>query len=184
MGFVENGSFPGNLRTPIAPPGERGIDDPALRHEFRAIALVERQVLFLRTDRVAVEGIMPRKLADELLGIWIEEQLVGIEAMARARFVGAMYPIRIDCPRPGVWKIPVPDLVRVFRQFDARDLTATVDIEEAKLDLGRVAGKDCEIDPQSVPSGSEREGQTLADPTPAAELPARGRRLLWRALGI
>jgi hypothetical protein len=71
-------------------------------------------------------------------GVRIEQQLVGIEAMARVGFVRAMNAVAIELTRPDIRHVAVKDLVGVFRQLDPRRLVAGQMIEEANFDLCRV----------------------------------------------
>ena len=51
----------------------------------RAVAFVEGEVLVGMVELVAEQLRSPAQLADQLLGIGIDQQLVGIEAMAGVR---------------------------------------------------------------------------------------------------
>ena len=96
-------------------PGEGGVDDAALEIERRAVALVEGQVI-AGFDLVAEQRRVPLQLADQLLGVGIEQELVRIEAVAGRGLVRAMHAISVDRAGARVRKVAVPDFVGVFGQ--------------------------------------------------------------------
>ena len=53
----------------------------------------------------------------------------------------------------------MPDFIGAFRQSEARDLSAAVWIEQAKLDTLGMRGKHREVGAQPVPRGAERIGR-------------------------
>ena len=127
--LVDDRLVPRNLRAPLGPPGEGRIDHPGLRDEGRAVAHVERQVLVLRANGVAEQGIVPFQGADELLRIGVDEKLVRIEAMAGIRLIRPVNPETIDRPGSGVGEIAVPDLIGVFGEIEALGLGIAVVVE-------------------------------------------------------
>src|SRR3546814_14202514 len=95
-------------------------------------------------DAVAEGGVVPVKLAVQNLGVGVQQQLVGVEAMARLRLVGAMHAVAVVLPRANVVQVAVPDLVGVLRQGDALQLAAAGAVEEAELDLlGKIGRASC-----------------------------------------
>ncbi len=161
MGLIEHGALPRHVGAALLAPGKRRVDHPAFRHERRAVALVERQIGVRRAERVAEQRRVPLQLADDLAGVGIEQQLVGVEAVAFGRRVRAMHAVAIDLARPRIGQITVPDLIGVFRQLDALDLAATATLEQAQLDLGGVCRKQREIDAEPIPGGAERKWPAL-----------------------
>src|SRR5690554_6309993 len=119
MGLVDHGAIPVGLRPGMTPPGERRIYDPGLGHEGRTVALVEAQVRVRRAYGVAEQGLGPLQLADQLLGVGVDQQLVRVETVAGIRLVGPVDPIAVDHARVGIGQVSMPDLVGIFRQFDA-----------------------------------------------------------------
>jgi hypothetical protein len=67
-------------------------------------------------------GLRPLHLAHERLSVGIEQQFIGIEAMAILGIVGAIDPMAIECAGADLRQIAVPDLVCVLGQHDALDL--------------------------------------------------------------
>src|SRR5688572_24060883 len=81
--LVDDGAVPGH-GTPhlLALPVEVGVDDDAFGHEGRAVALIEGEIGLLVLQRVAEHRRIPGQAADVRARVGIEEQLVGVEAMA------------------------------------------------------------------------------------------------------
>ncbi len=88
--LVDHHVLPWHLGPAVVAPGEGGLEHPALGHEGGAVAAVEGQVLALAADRIAVQRVTPPQLADQVLRIGVEQQLVRIEAMALLGLVGAV----------------------------------------------------------------------------------------------
>ena len=139
-----------------------GIDHHAFRHEGRAVALVEGQVVH-RLHRVAEDRGIPVQLAGMGAGVGIEQQLVGIEAVPRVRLVGAVDAVAVDGAGPDLGQVAVPDLVGVFGQLDALDLLVAGAVEQADLDLGGVGREEREIGALAVPGRAAREGRAFPD---------------------
>src|ERR1700676_2326222 len=95
MQLGDDGLFPGRLRTAVLTPGERRVDDPAFRHEPGVVAAVEREVAAGAADAVAEMRVGPAERTVQRLGVGIEQELVGIEAMAAAGVVGAVDAIAV-----------------------------------------------------------------------------------------
>ncbi len=72
----------------FAGPVEVGIDHDAFRDERRAITLVEGEIV-AAFHPVAVYGGVPLQCAGMGTRIGVEQQLVGVEAMAGVRLIGA-----------------------------------------------------------------------------------------------
>ena len=175
MRLVDDGLVHRPRRRPLAPPGEGRVDHHALEHEGRAVALVEGEVLVRVADAVAVERVVPAQLAGELLRIGVQQQLVGIEAMAGVGLVGAVHAVAVALARPRVGQVAVPDLVRHLRKLDALGLLVVV-VEQAKLDLGGVGREDRKVGAPAVPGGTQGIGPARPD---ASELVRHAQALLW-----
>jgi len=160
--LVDHRLVPGALFRP-APPGEGGVDHPALRHVGGAVALVEGKIPRLVADLVAEHGVVPSQLADQGLGVRVDQQLVGIEAMPGRRIVGPVHPIAVKLVRPHIGKVAVPDFLRVLGQRDARGLGLAFVVEQAKLDLFGVGGKQREVGSRAVPGSAQRKGPAGPD---------------------
>lgn len=79
-----------------------------------------------------------------------------IEPVATLRIVRTVNPKPVELPRPDVRQITVPDLVRVFRQDNARDFLFAVLTEEAEFHPLCVLREQREVHAHSVPACTER----------------------------
>ena len=150
----------------IAPPVVQGIDHDAFRHGKGAVAAVETQVAARRADAVAHQRIGPAQAAFQRPSIGVDQQFVGVEAVALFRRIGAVgaEPVQITGGQPG--HMHVPDVALAFGKVEALHFLAAIVGKQAQLDPAGVAGKHGEIDAIAVPAGAERIGQTGGDPAP------------------
>src|SRR4051794_11584882 len=102
MAFVEDRLGPRPTRRAVATPGESGIRDLALWHVGCAVALVKREIGVLMTDDITIERIVPGDLADQPLGIRIDQKLMRIEAVPAGRIVRAIGAQAVKLPGPQV----------------------------------------------------------------------------------
>jgi hypothetical protein len=58
--------------------------------------VIERQILFAMIDAVAEVGIIQVQLADDIFGVWLNQQLFGVEAMATLRVFWTVHPVSIE----------------------------------------------------------------------------------------
>ena len=161
--LVDHRLGPAAPRAAVRAPGVGGVDDPALRHGAGAVAAVEAEVGLRAADPVAVERVVPAKLAGERAGIGVEEELVGVEAVAGLGRVGAVRAQAVELAGAEVGKVAVPDLVGELRQRDAVGLAPALGVEEAELDPRGMGGEDRDVDAGAVPGGAERKGQSGGD---------------------
>ena len=139
MRLVDDGVFPRDVSPPIfATPIEIGIDDDGLGHEGRAVALVEGQVVALGSDRVAENRGVPCQLSRMGSRVRVEQQLVGIKAVAGLGLIRAVHTKAIKRRRADLGHMTVEDFVGVLRELEPVDLSGAVAVEEANLDPGRV----------------------------------------------
>ncbi|MCY1183857.1 hypothetical protein D9M73_245080 [compost metagenome] len=96
-------------------PGEGRVDDLALGHEGGAVAFVEAEVGILRADHVAEQRLRPAQPAHQLLGVGVDQQLVGVETVAVLRLVGAVNAVAVDLSGVGIGQVAVENFVGVFR---------------------------------------------------------------------
>ena len=112
MRLVNDGLGPGDVRPLLIRPrvgrlpAAARLDHHAFRHEGRGVALVERKIRVLRADAIAEQRIVPGDLSVQLLGIGVEQKLVGIETVplrGRVRPVDAkaVKLARLQAPRHG-----------------------------------------------------------------------------------
>ena len=153
--LVDDGMLPRDLRRAVVAPGEGGVDDPALRHQGRAVPLVERQVVH-RLHLVAEQLRPPFEVAHQRLGVRVDQQLVRVEPVPLLRRVGAVNAVAVYGAGPRVGQEAVPHLVGVLRQLDPLDLGLAVVVEQAQLHLGRVGGEQGEVHAAPGPSRPAR----------------------------
>ena len=140
--LVDDRLVPRRARQTIVTPGKRRIDDHGQGSEGRVAPIVEREILRGITNAIAKHGVGPRQVAADGLRIRIQNDFVGVKAMA---FVGRVRPvdtIAVELPRRNIGQVAVPDLVGVFGKRNARgsagSLGGTV---EAQLYSGSILGK-------------------------------------------
>ena len=155
--------------------GEGFVDDDRLRHAARIVAPIERQVGAGAAGPVAEMGVAPNQPAGEPFRIRIEQELVGVEAKAALRLIGAMHAVAVDLAGHDVAEIAVPHILGALRQRDPFELAPALAVEQAKLHLLRIGGKQRKIGAPPVPAGSQRMGRTGRKPD--ASVPGRKK---WR----
>jgi hypothetical protein len=154
--FIDDGVLPGDIRTNLAaPPVEAFINDNSFGHAARIVAPVEREVLARAPGAVGEMRVAPYQSSGEAPGVRIEQQLVGVEAVAVLGFIAPVNAVAIELSGRNVVQIAVPDVFGALRQFDAFELTAALRIEQAKLDLLRVGGEQRKVGAPSVPACTE-----------------------------
>src|SRR3954447_7539690 len=123
-------------------------------------------------------GVAPDQPARKSLGIGIEQQLVGVEAVTVLRLVRTIDAVAVELSRRDVVQIAVPDVLGPLRQFDPLDLPSALAIEQAELDLFGIGGKQGKIGPSSVPGCSET-GVASCSQAHCVRLPGREIPLPW-----
>ena len=161
--LVEDGALPRYLYPLVTAPGEGRVDHLALGHEGGAVTFIERQVVVWVADGVAKQRLGPLQFADQLLGIRVDQQFVGVEAVTVLRLVRAVDAVAIHQARVRIGQVAMVDLVRVFGQLDAFELMLAGGVEQAQLDLGGIGRKQGEVDAQPIPGGAEGKGLAFAD---------------------
>src|SRR5690348_2466469 len=156
VGFINDGVFPADVRTHFpAIPMAGFIDDHRLRHAPRIVAPIEGKVCARAAGAIAEMGIAPDKPPGKPPCIGIEQQLVGVEAMAAFGLVGPVNAIAVELPGRNVVQIAMPDILTSLRQFDPLELAAALGVEQTKFDLLRVGREQREIGTPPVPACTE-----------------------------
>ena len=109
-----------------------------------------------RFHLVAEDCRIPLQLADMAAGIGVKQQLIRIEAVACLRLIGAMHAIAVDCARPDIGQIAVPDLIGVFRKLDACGLALALSSKRQSSTLVALAENSAKLTPlpsHDAPSG-------------------------------
>ena len=99
---------------------------------------------------IAEVGIVPLNFTYQFTGIGVNKQLIGVEAVAVLRIVGAVNAVAIQRPRFQVRHIAVPDLMGIFRQFQTGDFCFSRRIKQTQLHPLSVGGKQGEVHPFPV----------------------------------
>ena len=68
----------------------------------------------------------------------VKQQLVGIEAMASLRLIGAVDAKAVKRRRPDLRHVAVENLIGSLGKFEAADFALAVSVEKANLDLRRI----------------------------------------------
>ncbi len=161
--LVDHGVGPGAVGAQVRPPGHGRIDHHAFRHHECRIAPVEGEIAAAVADPVAEDRIVPADLAVEFQRVGVEQQLVGIEAVAVVRLVGTVDAIAVKLAGADLGQVAVPDLVGVFRKRHPGQLAPSAAVEEAELDPAGVGGEEREIRARSVPGRTERKRTALGE---------------------
>src|SRR5690606_29320597 len=102
MGLINDGAVPGHLHRVITSPSECRVDDLALGYKRRAVTLIETEVGIGMADGVTEQRFRPCQFPHQLLGIRVDQQLIGVEPVPCVRLVGAVYPITVYLPGVGI----------------------------------------------------------------------------------
>ena len=132
--LVDQGVVPRRSGRAVVVPIEGRIDHLALGHRGRVVAPVEGEVRALRADLVAEVGVGPAQRASRGPGIWIEQQPVGIEALAEVGAVGAVGAEAVERSRNGAGQVAMPDEVGALRQRAAHQFAPPAAVEDAQVD--------------------------------------------------
>jgi hypothetical protein len=133
MGFIKDRLLPGHVLPPgFAGPVEIGVDNDAFWHEGRAIAFVECPIV-ARFHLVAEYSGIQLQAARVRTRIGVQQQFARIKPVAGIGFVRPVNAIAVKGAGPQIRDVTMEHLVGIFRQFDAADLSPS--IEQAYLDF-------------------------------------------------
>ena len=116
-------------------------------------------------QRVSEDALVPPHVAVDRARVGIDEQLVGVEAMAALRLVGAVHAVAVALPGPQAGNVDVPDLVGLLGQHDP----ARLDVSLARPRRGTarppvgVLGEEREVHALAVPRRAEGIGAARPD---------------------
>jgi hypothetical protein len=139
------------------------VDDDALRHEGRGVAVIGLEIGRIGADAIAEEAVVPAHRLVDPLGIGVDQELGGIEPMSGLRRIRPVHAIAVPLARTQVGQVTVPDEVRLLGEADSL-LVAAIGIEQAELDGGRVLAEEGEVHAGAIPGGTERERGAAPDP--------------------
>ena len=185
MHLIEHGFTPGASGRGQAVGSADRACHPALRHEGRAVAMIEGVAALGMIGLITQNRVMPLEAADQLAGIRIEQQLVGIEAMPVIRGIRSVGAQAIDQPGLRFRHEPVKHIAGAAWQVEARDFVLAGGIEQTQLDALGMMRPDRDIDAIALDMSAEffgaagfHRGHRLAFSTRAA---SGGRRRLTEA---
>src|SRR3979490_607237 len=156
VGFIDDGVFPGDVRSRlVAAPVEGFGDDDGLRHAPRIVTPIKREVLARTPGAIGEMRIAPYQPTGKPPGVGVEQQLVGIEAVAVLGLIGTVNAIALARSGRKAVQITMPYIFGTFGQFDALEFATTLTVEQANLDPLRVGGEQCKIGAPAVPACTE-----------------------------
>src|SRR5215510_5851324 len=100
--------------------------------------------------------VAPDQAPRELLGVGIDQQLVGIEPQTALGMVWTMNPVAVELSGGDVVEVAVPDVLCALGQRGALDLATAVAVEQAQLDPLGVGREQRKIRSAPVPGGAQR----------------------------
>src|SRR6476620_10382764 len=104
--------------------------------------------------------IAPSQSSGKPLRIGVEQQLVGVEAVAVVRLIGTVNAIAVKLPGGNVVQIAVPDVLAALRQLNAFEFATTLADEQSQLDLLRVRGEQRKSGASPRPACTEARGRS------------------------
>src|SRR5689334_14544813 len=98
------------------------------------------------------QRVGPSQLTGDAARVRVEQELVGIEAIAVLRLVRPVGAIPVQEAELRVRQISVPHLIGKFRERVGRDLPLALRVEYTKINALRMRGEHREVRAESVPS--------------------------------
>src|SRR5258706_4200211 len=95
--------------------------------------------------------VAPAQRPHDAARVRIEQELVGIEAVTLFGLVGTVDAISVELPGTKLRQVTVPHEIGALAQRDALQLPFPGLVEEAQLQLLRIAPDECEVHALSVP---------------------------------
>ena len=116
MAFVDHGAVPRGPGSPVAAPGECGVDHQGLRYDTGTIGGVRDEIPIGigASDGIAGERVVPSDGAADGFGVGIEQELGGIEPVTLIGSVGAVHPVAVRLAGTDIGQVPVPDIAGAF----------------------------------------------------------------------
>ena len=97
------------------------------------------------------------------LGVRINQQLLGVEAVAAIGIIGAVDAVAMKLSRTQPRQVSVPDLIGAPRQGNTLELTPASRVEKAKIHASPVRRKEREIDAAPIPIRTQWQRYALLD---------------------
>src|SRR5580765_1187122 len=109
--LIDDALMPGSAGSAISAPRKRRIDDHGLEHAGSAVATIHGEISVFAANAVTEVRVAPFQVANDLLGVGIEQEFVRVEAMSLARIVGTIDAVSIEKSGPSLGQVAVPNLV-------------------------------------------------------------------------
>ena len=145
-------------RRPVALPVEGVVDHDRLGHRGGVVLVVGLEVgVLVAVGDVGqdVGVVLPVDGALDRLGVGVDQQLVGVEAVALVGRVGPVHAVAVALSGADPGQVAVPVSARRAGHLDPRLLAVVV--EQAQLHALGVLGEDREVGAVAVPGRAERE---------------------------
>src|SRR5262249_44918300 len=121
----------------VIPPGKGRINDHGQRGIRRIIARIVGQIGRWMASTIAKQFLSPAHITAKRLGIGVEHNLAGVEALPLLGCVGTIDAIAIELTWEHLWEVGVPDLISLGWHDDAVGfLVGLHGVKEAQLHLG------------------------------------------------
>ena len=115
-----------------------------------------REILGGVAQFVSEDRRVPVEAAGEGLGVRIDQQLRGIEALAALGIVRAVNAIAVQLAELDAGQVAVPDIAGAFANGDDFGFLGIDFVEQAQFDGGGLFGIEGKIDSGAIPSGALR----------------------------
>src|SRR5438067_12904900 len=116
---------------------------------------IAREIFSSTSDTIRKDVRAPVHTTRNRPCIWIQEELVGIEAQAFARRIASVHAVAVQCARADVLHPAMPDIARLLWQCDAGGFFAVGLVEQAQLDTARPWREQRAGGAVAVPGGAE-----------------------------
>ncbi len=160
--LIDDRVCPGDAQQLITLPIEMGVDHHRLGHRVGIVGGIDLEVVV----GCAVGDIgqdvagLPLQVAVDRLGVRVDEQLVGVEAMPLVRDVGPAHPVSVELAGSDTRDVAMPLERGLMTQLDLG--LRPVLIEQAQHDRLGVLGEQREV--RAAPVPGRTEGKRIAWP--------------------
>ena len=164
MDLVDDRVGVGDLRGPVVPPVEDGVDHYRSHRVRRAVHRAGPQRG--EPELVSEHGRVPADRAAHRLGIRIQEQLVRVAHLALDRIPRPADPIAVVLPRANTEHVAVPDEAIDLGERDPRFVPGR--IEQAEINPHGDLREEGKVSAPFLPRGAERIRRSRPDAHPAS----------------
>jgi hypothetical protein len=100
--------------------------------------------------------VAPDQPSGQPLGVRVDQELIRVETESLLRLVRPMHAIAIELSGRDIVQIAMPDIFAALGQRDAFQFALALVIEQAKLHLRRIGGKQREVGAPPIPCCAKR----------------------------